>query len=132
MKENKGFTLIELMIAVAIIGILAAVAYPAYQNSIIKGNRAAAKTFLMEVSQKEAQYLLDKRAYTTSLDDLGLTSSTIPLEFSRHYTAAIVVTGPPPGYTIRATPIAGKQQAKDGWLELSHTGVKTSQYPDKW
>lgn len=130
MKKNKGFTLMELLIVVAIIGILASIAWPSYQNSIIKGNRASAKSFLMEVVQREQQYLLDNRSYATSIAELQLTA---PPEFTRFYTVAITVNaGPPPSFTVRATPIAGSRQAADGWLQLSNTNVKSSQFPSKW
>ena len=55
-RSNKGFNLIELMIVVAIIGILAAIAYPSYTNSMIKGSRGAAQAFMMEVAQRQQQY----------------------------------------------------------------------------
>lgn len=128
MRKMRGFTLIELMIAVAIIGILAALAYPSYQNSVIKGNRASAKSFLMEVVQRQQQYLLDKRAYAGDVATLGV---TVPAEVSRYYTVSVSLqAGPPPGFTATATPIAGKPQAKDGPLSITNTGVKTP--ADKW
>ncbi len=52
MQNAKGFTLIEIMIVVAIIGILAALAWPSYQDSIMRSNRAEAKTELMDLSQR--------------------------------------------------------------------------------
>lgn len=128
MRKIRGFTLMELLIVMAIIGILAAFAYPSYQNSVIKGNRASAKSFLMEVVQREQQYLLDKRAYADSVSALGL---TVPAEVSRYYTVSIALTpGPPPGFTATASPISGKTQQKDGALAITNTGVKTP--ADKW
>ena len=57
MSRNRvrGFTLIELMIAVAIIGILVAVAYPSYQGQVRKANRAAAQQFMLDVAMREQQ-----------------------------------------------------------------------------
>ena len=129
MKAQRGFSLMELMIGIAIVGILAAVAYPSYTNSVIKANRGNAKAFLLEVAQREQQYLFDKRAYADATA-LGLTP---PGEFTRFYTISITpAAGPPPSFTATATPIAGKRQAADGWLAITETGAKTSQYPDKW
>lgn len=128
MRKTKGFTLIELMITVAIIGILAAIAYPSYQNSVIKGNRAAAKAFMMEVVQRQTQYLLDQRSYASDIASLNLTPTT---EVSRNYDVAVATqAGPPPGFTVTATPKTTSRQKNDGTLTLTNTGVKTP--ADKW
>ena len=132
MKNARGFTLIELMIAVAILGVLIAVAYPSYTNSLIKGNRANAKSFLLDVAQKEQAFLMDNRAYGSKANLLaaGLTE---PKEFTNFYTWDVtLVAGPPPGFEVKATPIAGKRNADDGWLQVDNTGAKTSEFPDKW
>lgn len=63
MKYKHGFTLIELMITVAIIGILAAVAYPAYTDSILKGRRAQARTALLELMQQQERYMTQFNCY---------------------------------------------------------------------
>ncbi|HSH53585.1 MAG TPA: type IV pilin protein [Methylotenera sp.] len=121
--HQKGFTMIELMIVVAIIGILAAIAYPSYQNYVIKGKRNAAQAFMLDISNRERQYLLDARAYTDSLPNLGIT--TLPAEVSPSYDITITVGASAPSFTITATPIAGTAQASDGDLTLDDTGTKT-------
>lgn len=63
MYKHRGFTLIELMIVVAIVGILAAVAYPAYTDSILKGKRAQARTALMELMQQQERYMTQRNCY---------------------------------------------------------------------
>lgn len=131
-KNARGFTLIELMIAVAIVGVLVAIAYPSYTNSLIKGNRAAAKAFLLEVVQKEQQFLLDNRAYGTKAE-LEAAGATAPKEVTNFYTWSVTPSaGPPPSFVTRVTPVAGKRQAPDGWLEVDQTGKGTSEKPDKW
>lgn len=141
MKAQRGFSLMELMIGIAIVGILAAVAYPSYTNSVIKANRGNAKAFLLEVAQREQAYLMDKRSYVDSTGcPTGPTGNgacniplTPPAEFSRFYTILITKSdGPPPSFTAKADPIAGKRQAADGWLQITETGAKTSEKPDKW
>ena len=128
MKKTKGFTLIELMIAVAIVGVLTVIAYPSYQNYLVKGTRANAKAFLMDVSSRQQQYLLDNRAYTATLSDLGLTE---PKEFTPYYTLTLAITaGPPPTFTATATPKAGTRQKNDGALVINQKGDKTP--ADKW
>jgi type IV pilus assembly protein PilE len=121
--HQKGFTFLELMIAVVIIGILAAIAFPSYQQYVVKGKRNAAQAFMLDISNREKQYLLDARAYTESLSDLGIT--TLPAEVSPNYDITITVSAlPPPSFTITATPIAGTTQDGDGDLTLDATGTK--------
>ena len=125
MKYAKGFNLIELMLVVAIVGILAAVAIPQYSQYVVRGKRSAAQAFMMDVANREKQYLLDARSYTDNLTTLGMAPT--PADISRNYTITIsapVVAGTPPSFTITATPVSGSQQANDGDLTLTDAGVK--------
>ena len=130
LEQAKGFTLIELMITVAIIGILAAIAYPSYQKQVIKSRRAAAQTTLMDIAQRQQQYFLDARAYAASLATLNVTT---PSDVASVYTITICQTtvgacvapgGTPPTFAAIATPIAGTAQASDPTLSITNTGVK--------
>jgi type IV pilus assembly protein PilE len=99
-----GFTLIELMITVAIVGILASVAYPSYQDYIIRANRSTAQQFMLDIANREEQYLLDARTYTATIGTGGL-NLTAPTSISGRYTFSVTVAaGPPLTYTITATP----------------------------
>ncbi len=72
MKKIKGFSLIELMIAVAIMGILAAVIYPSYTDFVTRGGRADGLAAVMRVANLQEQFYLDNRQYTTDMTQLGL------------------------------------------------------------
>lgn len=119
---QRGFTLMELMIVVAVIGILSMIAYPNYQQFLKKGRRAAAQTHLMEIALQQQQYLLDARTYATDLTTLNMTT---PNDVASFYQITITASdGPPPSFTITATPISGSVQASDVTLSIDQTGKK--------
>jgi type IV pilus assembly protein PilE len=123
-QRLSGFTLVELMIAVAVMAILAAIAVPAYNNYKIKANRSAAQQFMLSVANRQEQYLLDNRSYATTIAELGLAA---PSELAGKYNTnpgdwIINVTTTPPAFTVQAIP-AGIQ-AGDGTLTLTNTGAK--------
>jgi type IV pilus assembly protein PilE len=122
-RPPRGFTLIELTIALAVLSILVATALPAYQFSIVKANRAAAQAYVLDLANREEQYLLDARTYTTDRDTL----LAIPGAVSPYYTVTITV---PTGstianaYLITASPVATSMQKNDGNLTLTQDGTK--------
>ncbi len=133
-NTSSGFSLIELMIVVAIIGILATIAYPSYIQYTVRTNRSAAESFIMGVANKQEQYILDKREYATTL---ALLHMAVPDEVSKNYNisgdgfaANITVTTTPPTYTITAVPIPGGFQATHdthcGSVSITHTGAKSA------
>lgn len=118
-----GFTLIELMIAVAIVGILAAIALPSYSQYVIRASRAEAQAQMMDIANREQQFLLADRAYA-SKEALQSSGFNLPTTVSAKYGYEIVVgTGTVPSFTITFTPTGS--QASDGALELTSEGVKT-------
>ena len=132
MKKNRGFTLIEILIVLVIIGILAAIAVPAYNSQLRKGTRAAAQAVMADMANKELFYLQTQRQYTSLYTDLGI--AVLPSEVDNFYTITITPdnTATPPTFAIKATPKTGTRQEPDGWIQMTNTNAKTSQYLDKW
>lgn len=123
-----GFTLIELMVTVAIIGILTAIAYPSYTQYMIRANRAAAQAEMMDIANRQQQFLLTNRSYADNTT-LELSGYTLPSDVSSKYSYAIVVgAGTVPSYTLTFTPSG--TQASDGNLVINSEGIKTP--AEKW
>ncbi|ODV41450.1 pilus assembly protein PilE [Cupriavidus sp. UYMMa02A] len=124
-RPPRGFTLIELMITVAIIGILATIAYPSYVQYVTRSNRSAAQSFILGVANLQEQYNLDARQYATTLGALGV---TVPSEVSRNYAVALTANNAatPPTYTVTATPTGGQLANDTKCLNLTvdQTGTK--------
>lgn len=124
----RGFTLIELLIAVAIIGILAAIAYPSYTQYTIRSNRVAAQAEMMEIANRQQQFLLTNRSYASKVA-LEASGYALPSNVSSKYDYAIVVgAGTVPSYTLTFTPTGS--QASDGNLVINNEGTKTP--AEKW
>ncbi len=137
-RRTAGFTLIELMIVVAIIGILASIAFPSYQVYVTRTQRSVAQQFLMNISSRQEQYLLDARAYTNVPSDPGgAVKGLFPMSSPEGWTCnaarctngrydvtiAVNNAAAPPTYTITATAIGS--QVADGNVTLNSFGQKT-------
>ncbi|EGM69149.1 type IV pilus biogenesis protein PilE [Shewanella sp. HN-41] len=123
MKNNslQGFTLIEVMIAVVIVGILAAIAYPSYIDYVIKSGRSEGVAAVMNVANLQEQYYLDNRAYATDMTKLGLANPFVTEH--GYYSVASAGTS---SFTITAT-AKGNQASRDSTcatITMTSAGVK--------
>ncbi|WP_346949538.1 type IV pilin protein [Dyella sp.] len=125
-RAVQGFTLIELMVVVAVIAILAALAIPSYYRYMLRANRVAAEAVMLDMSSAQERYMIDSRQYTTSNALLGY--GALPDTVSPNYTIAVATSsGPPPSYTITATPIGNQTRDSGcGTLKLGSDGSKTA------
>ena len=148
--RTSGFTLIEVMIVVAIVGVLAAVAYPSYLNQVRKSNRSAAQQFMLDAAVREQQLLLDQRGYApVAANNSNFPNAptvvcgtpgtagirlAVPPGASGKYTFGIACdnTVSPPTFTVTGTPIAGTSQVADGVLVLAQDGSKTRAGVSGW
>jgi len=130
--HDKGFTLMELMVVVTIVGILAAIAYPSYQNSVRKSRRADAKGVLMEAAQWMERFYTENNRYDQNKAGTAVALpdnlQTSPKEGTTKY-YDIAFNPDPPGtntFTLRATPktTSGQDQDPCGALTLTNTGAK--------
>lgn len=119
-KKQAAFTLIEVMIVVAIVGILAAIAYPSYQDHVLRSNRAAATACLMELSQfMERTYTQNMRYNPANIQLPGMQCRN---DLANRYTFALAAVAERT-YRLSAAP-ATVQSDGCGTLLLTHTGQK--------
>lgn len=111
------------MVTVAVVGILASIAWPAYQQQVMRGRRSSAKAAMMDLADREQQYLVANRGYadTAMLQAAGY---GVPADVGQYYTWNVALgAGPTPTFTITFSPTG--PQIPDGALTLDQAGNRT-------
>jgi type IV pilus assembly protein PilE len=136
MTGSRGFTLIETMIVVAIIGTLFAIALPSYSNYVLRGHRADAQSMLIDIGARQERFLSQSNTYTTEISaaaGLNLGSNT---SSEGYYN--MTVTACPAGtlatcYLVTATALGGQTKDTDCLIiTYDSRGVRSGTTPDCW
>lgn len=132
-RHSSGFTLIEVMIAVAIVGILAAIVFPSYQESVRKGRRADAQANLVAFANAMEKHYTNNAAYTGAAGTDGTPANTgaprifateSPLDGGAKFYNLRISAATATTYTLQAVPKNAQSGDKCGTLTLSQTGAK--------
>jgi len=140
-NRQRGFTLVELIVAVSIVGLLTAIALPTYRTYTMRANRAVAKAALVDLATRQETYFVDRKAYAGSLSDINangflsrdstMTSAqgntTIySLSMAAHNTSTCPATGSvgSTSYTLIATPVGNQASDSCGSLCMTSTGIR--------
>lgn len=123
-----GFTLIEIMMVVVIIAILAAFAYPSYQNSVIKSRRADGITMINQVLQAQERYFTGNLTYVADLQVLGYSNTSNVPSQDGYYLVTATACGGGIDECVLVTAAPQGQQASDGNLSLNSQGSKTGSW----
>lgn len=123
--RSRGFTLIELIIVVLIVGVLVAFAFPSYQQYVQRGHRAEGKALLSDAAARQERYFAQNNSYVTSstdLDKLGLTITGGGVDsLTGRYRMTVSNTD---DYTLTATPLAPHTDPECGNLTLAADGTR--------
>lgn len=127
MTSTRGFTLIEVMITVAIVGILAAIAYPSYQSYILRSHRSEGMALLSEAAARMERYYAQNSTYATATPNrLGLTSTAnaTTVNSANGYYSLSLGTPTATTYSLSATPQNAQRSDTCGTLTLDSTGLR--------
>lgn len=123
----RGFSLMELLVALVVIGVLAGIATPMYQDHVRSGRRAAAQTALADIATRQEQFYLDNKTYTTALGSAGLNTRAVTDGdyYALSVDAATSSCAIANCYVLRAAPQASQAEDDCGTLTMTSQGDKS-------
>ena len=122
-RKHSGFTLIELMIVVAIAAILTAVAIPSYRQYVMQSHRSVAKSTLLEMASREDSFYTLNNSYPASATSLGYSTATVTVpDATSSYYQVSVVTGNASTYSLQAVPVGSQSNDSCGTYTLNNLG----------
>lgn len=130
-RLSRGFTLIEILVALAILAILASVAIPSYQVYILKGHRSTAKAVLMETAQFMERYYTANNSYVGA----SVLTTVVPKQASAsavRYDVSFLADPIANAFTVRAVPTGAQSDDACGTLSISHTGAQAPKTAGCW
>jgi type IV pilus assembly protein PilE len=131
--KNRGFTLIEVMIVVAIIGVLSAIALPAYQSYILKSRRADAKNAVLDMASRQERFFSMNNKYSGTAADLGyaVLPSAVNSSGSSYYDLTVTTSTGPAGFVAKATPTGSQQRDAECYaFQVDQTGAQSNLLSD--
>lgn len=145
LAQQRGVTLVELLVVMVIVAILAAVGYPSYTDYVVRSQRSATQSMMMQMADRQEQFFIENKRYANNLTALGYAADSVGLhrkgqlttsaDPDRSYLLNIVVlpgdmvNGNPMGYRVRAIPqlVQATRDTGCGTLFLTHTGQRVQQ-----
>lgn len=127
-KTQSGFTLIELMIVVVILGIIAAVALPSYRESVVATRRSDGMILMNQILQAQERYFVNNMTYSADLTDLGYTTAGNIESEKGFYRVSAAACGGGITECVNITAVPQDGQAVDGNLTINSQGLKTGNW----
>jgi type IV pilus assembly protein PilE len=132
LQSARGFTLMEMMIAVAVIGILAAVAYPSYVNQLRQSRRTDAKVALLDLAARQERYFSVNNVYATTPQSLGYAKAEFPVDVlsgsTAYYQLRTQIGAGATSFTATAVPVGAQERDVCGSYAIDHLGVQTNSH----
>ncbi|WP_445114852.1 type IV pilin protein [Acinetobacter sp. WZC-1] len=123
--KQKGFTLIEVLIVIVIIGILATIAYPSYQDYIIKTNRTDVQSEMLGINQKLSNYKMAKGTYKDAQLENGTLEENYPSTGANpNYKITLVISSDNLTWSLTASPVSGSKQDGNGAVVINNRDQK--------